>query len=96
MPVQANATFRFDSPDGGSTPAYEVRDDGILMNFVCNAPGPGQPTGYSILLTDAELALVTTQAQLASLVTTKLNRKIRSTGIASKLNTFIGQSIGPL
>lgn len=98
MPVQPNATFRFDSPDG-HTPAYEVQDypiSGVLMHFVCPAPGPGQPTGYDIFLTDAELAAITTANQLRTLVETKLNRKIRATGIASKLDAFIGQSVGPL
>jgi len=85
MPLQPNATFTFTG--------FEVVDEGIRFIFVCLNPGPGQANDYAFLATDAELAAVTTQAQLQTLVTNKLNRMIRATGIASKLTPFIGQSI---
>ena len=84
-PVKANATFTLES--------YEVTDDGILMEFLCPDPGGGNESLYYIRLTDAELAAVTTQQELRTLVTTKLERKIRAANIASKLDQFIGESI---
>ena len=85
MPVQANATFTFT--------AYEVRDDGIRMDFVCLNPGPGQANDYSIVITDAELAAVSTVPQFTTLVTNKLQRKIRASGIAAKLDPRIGAAL---
>lgn len=85
MPVQANATFTFT--------AYEVTDAGIVMAFVCLNPGPGEANDYSVLVTDAELAAVTTAPQFTALVQTKLQRKVRGAGIASKLDARIGQSL---
>ena len=85
MAVQANATFIFES--------YTVEDGGIRLIFLCPNPGPGNESLYYILLTDVDLAAVTTQAQLRNLVETKLKRSIRATGIASKLDQFIGQSL---
>lgn len=83
LPVNSTMTFL----------GYDVIDLGISMRFVCLLPGAGQPTDYSIVLTDAELAGVSTQPQLATLVRTKLERKFRATNIASKLDPFIGQSL---
>ena len=99
MPVQANVTFKFQSPDGGFTPAYEVLDEpvaGIRMWFMCATPGGGNASNYSIILTDAEVAAVVNAAGLKTLVETKLGRKLRATNIASKLDSLIGQSVGPL
>ena len=92
MTLNENAVMTFQSPDG-VTPAYQVTDDGIMMWFVCGDPGPNMPTGYSVLVTDAELAGISTTAQLKTLVTTKLQRKYRATGISTKLDSLIGQSI---
>lgn len=72
---------------------YKVTDAGITMAFNANDPGPRADNEIVILLTDAELAGVTTQAQLRTLVMNKLNRKIRATGIATKLDPFIGQTL---
>lgn len=72
---------------------YTVEDAGIEMEFVNPFPGPGKPTNYTIRLTDNELAGVTTPAQLRTLVTTKLQRKVQASGIASKLDAFIGQTV---
>lgn len=72
---------------------YEIRDDGIALRFLAADPGPGQESYYTILLTDTELAGIANQAALATLVRTKLNRKLRATGIATRLDGFIGQSI---
>lgn len=73
--------------------SYEVEDTGVAMTFVNFTPGAGLPTDYTIRVTDAELAAVTTAVQLRNLVTTKLQRKLQAAGIASKLDTFIGQSV---
>ena len=72
---------------------FEVRDDGIALHFVSPDPGPGRPSDYYVLLTDAELAGVNNQSQLRTLVTTKLQRKIQAQGIAAKLTPFVGQVI---
>lgn len=70
--------------------SYEVQDDGIDMVFTNFDPGPGLPNDYAIRLTDAELAGVTTLAQLRTLVTNKLKRKLQAEGIGAKLNPLIG------
>lgn len=85
MPLQPNAILTFLD--------YLVEDGGVRMNFVSPDPGPGQPSFYTILLTDADLAAVTTQPQLKSLVTTKLQRICRAQGFTTKLDPFIGQSL---
>ncbi len=85
MGLQASATMVFNS--------YEVIDNGINLHFVCSNPGGGEPSDYYVLATDAELATITTQVQLKTLVTTKLQRKLRAQGIATKLDALIGQSI---
>ena len=72
---------------------YGITDTGIQMNFVCYNPGPGLPTDYTVFLTDAEIAAVSNLAQFKSLVLGKLQRKFRATGIASKLDQYIGQSV---
>lgn len=85
MPINANTDFTFKS--------YTITDDGIDFNFDAFNPGPGQRTGYSVFCTDAELSGITQSSELRSLLQTKLNRKIRATGIASKLDPFIGSVI---
>lgn len=85
MPVQPNATFTFTS--------YTVDDGGITLHFVCPNPGPGEANDYYVAVTDAELAAVSTAPQFVTLVTTKLQRKIRASGIASKLDPRIGSSL---
>lgn len=92
MPLQSNATMTFTVfPEWGK--AYQVEDGGIRLHFLCPNPGPGQVSDYFIFLTDADLAGVNNQSQLATLVTTKLNRALRAAGIASKLDQFVGQSL---
>ena len=73
--------------------SYMVTVDGILLRFRSPDPGPGEASELEILLTDTELAGVTTQLQLRNLVQTKLERQIRATGIASKLDPLIGQTL---
>jgi len=85
MPLQNNATMIFIS--------YEIQDGGIQLHFVCPNPGAGEPNDYYILLTDDELTTVGTVQQLKTLVEGKLQRKLRAVGIATKLDTFIGQSL---
>lgn len=72
---------------------YQVTDDGVVLHFTwTNRNTPGT-TEFYVLLTDGELSAITTQAQLRTLVMNKLNRKLRATGIATKLDPFIGQTI---
>jgi len=72
---------------------YDVTDAGIALWFTCDNPGGGMPSDYQVSLTDAELAGVSTVAQLKTLVTTKLSRRYRATGISTKLDALIGQSV---
>jgi hypothetical protein len=72
---------------------YTVEDVGIRLSFVAATPGPGMPTDLEVAITDSELAAVTTQQQLRTLVESELNRKLRATNIASKLDPFIGQTL---
>jgi hypothetical protein len=85
MAIKLNAIMTFQD--------YNIRDDGIDMHFVCLDPGPGQENDYTVFLTDAELASVSTLLQLRTLVTTKLQRKLRASGVATKLDALIGGSI---
>lgn len=72
---------------------YEVEDTGTLLEFLHASPGPGNATNYTIRFTDAELAAVTTALQLRNAVQAKLRRKLQAENIASKLDTFIGQTV---
>lgn len=85
MPLTANATLTFT--------AYQIAESGVVMDFVCSDPGPGMATDWSITLTDTDLSVVTTGAQFRTLVQTRLSRLIRGTGLASKLDSLIGQSV---
>lgn len=67
--------------------------DGVYLTFTSPDPGPGEESDVVILLTDTDLAAVTTQVQLRDLIQNKLNRRVRAAGIASKLDPFIGQSL---
>ena len=73
--------------------SYEVTDNGIALHFVSPDPGPAKPSDYYVSLTDAEITSVSTQVQLRTLVTAKLNRKLRALGFTTKLDPFIGQSL---
>lgn len=73
--------------------SYEITDLGTELEFLNPAPGAGKPTNYTILLTDTELSGVSTANQLRTLVTGKLQRKLQTANIASKLDPFIGQSV---
>jgi len=83
--LKTNATMVFAS--------YDVQDEGIQLHFVCPDPGGGEASDYSCLLTDAELASITTLAELKALAKTKLERKLRAATIATKLDPLIGQSL---
>ena len=85
MPVQPNASFTFTG--------YEVLDVGIRLDFVCADPGPGQVNNYDVVVTDSDMAGITTQQLFVQLVRTKLERKVRAVGIASRLDPMIGQSL---
>jgi len=70
---------------------YVVTDGGIAMRFLSDNPGAGNESYYTILITDAEMAVISAEPQLRTLVMSKLNRKLRATGFATKLDSFIGQ-----
>lgn len=72
---------------------YDVQDTGIELEFANFTPGPGLPTNYTILITDAEIAGVSTLSQLRTLVIGKLRRKLQAEGIATKLDPLIGLSV---
>jgi hypothetical protein len=85
MAIQANATLTFSD--------YAVTDEGIGFHFVCTAPGPGEPSDYYVAMTDAELAATANAAALRTALTAKLGRKLRASGIASRLDGLIGQNL---
>lgn len=85
MALKANAVMKLDH--------YKVGDDGIHLFFFCADPGPGEENEWMILITDADLAGVTTNPQLRQLVLDKFARKIRGQNIATKLDAFIGQNV---
>lgn len=86
MPLTTNSIMVFAS--------YEIQDGGVVLRFTCANPGAGMANDWYILLTDAEIAGATNQAQLRTLVTDKLNRKFRAAGgISTRLDPFIGQSV---
>jgi len=79
------ASFRF--------VAYRVKDSTIDMLFDWADAPPGTCTDIVVVLTDAELAAVSSQANLVALARTKLKRKMKAEGIANKLDAAIGQTI---
>lgn len=85
MALKTNAAMVFTS--------YEVNDGDITFHFVSPDPGPGEASDYYVAMTDVELAAAANAAQLRTALTTKLGRKLRANGIASRLDSFIGQSI---
>lgn len=85
MPLNLNVTMTFID--------YLVNDDGVILHFLCPNPGAGMESDYYVLLTDAEIGSVATIPLLAALVKTKLQRKLRATGMAAKLDSLIGQSL---
>jgi hypothetical protein len=85
MPLAANANMIFT--------AYTIEDGGIRMKFVCSNPGGGEPSDYDCFLTDAELTGTANLAALRTLVTTKLSRRYRATGLTAKLDPLIGQQV---
>lgn len=82
-----NADFKFVD--------YEVKDDEIIVHFVCSNPGAAMPSDYYINLTDEEVANLTDVvdqasmdalvAQFETLSIEKLQRKYRAENIAHKL-----------
>lgn len=66
---------------------YAVVDDGVVLGFV------GSNATYTIAVTDAELAAVSTVGQFRTLVTAKLQRKVQAAGIAARLDGLVGQTL---
>ena len=85
MTLKTNATMTFNS--------YKVEEGGIRLVFLCPDPGAGEESYWNVLITDAELGTITTAQQFKDMVKTKLQRLFRATGIATKLDALIGQSI---
>lgn len=85
MPLKTNSTLIF--------LGFEMEDAGVRLHFLCADPGPEQANDYHIMLTITELAAVTTQIQLRTLVQDRLNLQIRAQGVESKLTPFIGQTL---
>ena len=73
---------------------YQLLDNplGIEFHFVCSNPGPGQPSDYTVIVTDAEWAAATNNTQRRTLVTNKLQRKYRAAGLATALDGLIGST----
>ena len=85
MALKTNAVLTFTG--------YTVVDTVTTLKFVCADPGAGQPSDYSVDITDAEAATAVSGATFLSLVQAKLNRKYRATGLASFLDARIGGTI---
>jgi hypothetical protein len=85
MALAANATFTLTD--------YTIPDSGVQLHFVCANPGPSQVTDYIIVLTDTEISSVSTVADFKALVTTKLQRRYRTTALSTKLDGMVGQSV---
>ena len=92
MPLQTNAVMTFVGYEMDKCQGL-LAAPGLYLHFVCANPGPGEVSDYYVIVTDAELAGISTQAALRTLVITKLQRAYRASGIASKLDQFIGQSV---
>lgn len=67
--------------------AYGIVDDGVVLRFA-DADG-----AYKIHVTNAELATITTQPALRTLVITKLQRKVLGVGIKAKLDPLLNQTV---
>ena len=85
MTLKTNATMVFMD--------YQVQDTGVQLHFVCPDPGGGEASDYYIFVTDSEIAGITNLSTAKTLITTKLGRRLRATGLATKLDLLIGQSM---
>lgn len=85
MPLKTGSTLTFLD--------FSMEDAGVRLHFQCVDPGPEQSNDYYIMITVSEMAAVTTQIQLRTLVQDRLNLQIRAQGVASKLTPFIGQTL---
>lgn len=85
MALKINATLQFTS--------YEVKNDGISLGFTCFDPGAGEANDYTVFVSDTELSGISNLSQFRTLVLSKLQRKYRAQGIASKLDSLIGQEV---
>lgn len=72
---------------------YTVHEEGTRLVFTLDGMGPGQDTEITILLTDAEVAGLTTLGLARVLVTAKLQRRLMASGIAPRLDSLLGQSV---
>lgn len=85
MALKANAVLTFVD--------YVIEDGGARCHFLCADPGPGQPSDYYVLFTDAEIAGITSLATASTLAQTKLSRYLRASGISTKLDQLVGRSL---
>jgi len=67
---------------------YVVHDDSVAFEM-----DDDSQRRVTLFVANAELAAVTTAAQLRDLIEAKLRRKVNREGIASKLDAFLGQSV---
>ena len=73
---------------------YDVLEsDGVRLRFNIPDPDPGVADTLTIIVSDAQLAAVTTPAQLRTLVTALLNRKVRKSTTVTRLDPFKGMSV---
>ena len=81
MPLQANAVLQFTG--------YFAVETGLMLQFVCLEPGPGEPTDYDVFVTDAEWTAAGNNTQRRALVLGKIQRRYRP---IATLENFIGES----
>ena len=73
--------------------SYRIDDNGVYLTFTAQDPGADKLSDYTVFVTDAEIT-GSTLAQLKTIVTNRLDRKIQAAGgLAAKLSALIGQSV---
>ncbi len=82
LPIKANTQFTLDR--------YAIEDTGVRFYFIAFDPGPGLESEYNVFIIDGDINN-TNANQMATLITTRLTRKIRATGLTTKIDPIIGQ-----
>lgn len=87
MALRVGATLTFTG--------YRIVDSplGVELQFLCADPGGGEPSDYTVLITDTEWATAANPAARRTLIQNKLNRKYRATGLANTLDPLIGTTL---
>ena len=70
---------------------YRILDApvGFELQFICANPGQGEPSDYTVVITDAEWAAATNANARRTVVQNKLNRKFRATGLAVTIDPIV-------